>query len=49
LDISRSFGLSAATTRSTNGSGRKLAPTSTVDAYLPPDSWGGTFGFSFDW
>lgn len=47
LDVSRSFGLSAVPTRSTNA--RKIVPTSTVDAYLPADSWGGTFGFSFDW
>lgn len=48
LDISRSFGLSDATTRP-NDARSGLIATSTVDAYLPPDSWGGTFGFSFDW
>lgn len=49
MDVSRSFGLSEATTRSTNATAKKIVPTSTVDAYLPPDSWGGTFGVSFDW
>lgn len=49
MDVSRSFGLSDATTRSTNATAKKIVPTSTVDAYLPPDSWGGTFGVSFDW
>ncbi len=49
VDVSRSFGLSDATTRSVDAKNGKPIPTSTVDAYLPPDSWGGTFGFSFDW
>lgn len=49
VDASRSFGLSDATTRSSNARNGKPVATSTVDAFLPPDSWGGTFGFSFDW
>lgn len=47
LDVSRSFGQSAVSTRSATT--KKIAAKRGADAVLPVDSYGGTFGVSFDW
>lgn len=49
MDFSRTFGLSDISTRSTNANARKIVSKRTASAVLPPDSWGSTFGVSFDW
>lgn len=47
LDVSRSFGQSAVSTRTATS--KKTVAKRLTEAVLPVDSWGGTFGFSFDW